>query len=739
MTSTPIGGPRSSASRLRAGRAGRALPLHRRRVKTRFDEPTSGPAPATTMLHGTRPRSTRSSTTPTPSGRSTSTWPYLNSPHPGRRGSGGAEQMNTEAAAARKRGLRYGYHNHAHEFTIDLRAGGTTPWERLHGRARPEARPPRGGPLLGLHGRGSTSARPTRWPSPTRSSATAPLEVRQYHVKAGPRRRAHVRSPTWPTSAPVSSTSRRSSGRHQVEEYIVENDTPDVSPLTSAAVREALPGARLVLSHLPPERAPRRSTWGPCRARGEGSRPAPAGGVVRRAGARRRSPRLELSPRSATVAAHHRIRKQESRGTQARHRRVARQGADDRGLPRPRVCRRVVRRSHPRPARTTPRTPRPRSRTSRGVASGSTSTTTSSPSTSSADKKSHITKLKELLKDADELYLATDEDREGEAIAWHLLDELKPKAPGPADGLPRDHQARDPRRRREPARAQHAPRRGPGDPPHPRPPLRLRGLPGPVEEGHVRPVRRPRPVRRDPPGRRPGARADRFRFASYWDLEGTFDAGSDARAADVPGPAALRRRRPRRPRLRLRSRRPAQEVRPRPPRPQPRRGPGRGARGHDVRGPLGRVQALPPLAVRPVPHDHPPAGGQPQARHELERDDVGGAAALRERLHHLHAYRLHDALQRRGRGGARPGARAVRRGVPPRHPADLHLQGQERAGGARGDPARRRLVPHPGADRADRRPVPALRADLDAHRRLPDEGRDRPHGLDPPRRRRGDR
>ena len=45
------------------------------------------------------------------------------------------------------------------------------------------------------------------------------------------------------------------------------------------------------------------------------------------------------------------------------------------------------------------------------------------------DKKAHMTKLKGLLKDADELYLATDEDREGEAIAWHLLDELKPKVP----------------------------------------------------------------------------------------------------------------------------------------------------------------------------------------------------------------------------------------------------------------------------------------------------------------------
>ena len=104
-------------------------------------------------------------------------------------------------------------------------------------------------------------------------------------------------------------------------------------------------------------------------------------------------------------------------------------------------------------------------------------------------KKDVIRDLKAALKDADELYLATDEDREGEAISWHLLEVLKPTVPVQADGLPRDHPLGHRGRRRQLPRHRLRPRRRPGEPPHRRPPLRLPGVGGVLAQDQARACR----------------------------------------------------------------------------------------------------------------------------------------------------------------------------------------------------------------------------------------------------------
>ncbi|HSE70237.1 MAG TPA: DNA topoisomerase, partial [Nocardioidaceae bacterium] len=144
----------------------------------------------------------------------------------------------------------------------------------------------------------------------------------------------------------------------------------------------------------------------------------------------------------------------------------------------------------------------------------------------SSDKKSHITKLKKLLKDASELYLATDEDREGEAIAWHLLDELKPKVPvkrmvfheitpqaiNAAVENPRDIddnlvEAQEARRILDRLYGYEVS------------PVLWKKVMSGLSAGRVQSVATRLIVARE-------RERMAFRAASYWDLEGTFDAGA---------------------------------------------------------------------------------------------------------------------------------------------------------------------------------------------------------------------
>ena len=144
----------------------------------------------------------------------------------------------------------------------------------------------------------------------------------------------------------------------------------------------------------------------------------------------------------------------------------------------------------------------------------------------SRDKKPHMTKLKGLLKDASELYLATDEDREGEAIAWHLLDELKPKVPvhrmvfheitpqaiAAAVESPRDIdmdlvEAQEARRILDRLYGYEVS------------PVLWKKVMSGLSAGRVQSVATRLVVDRE-------KERMAFRSASYWDLEGTFDAGA---------------------------------------------------------------------------------------------------------------------------------------------------------------------------------------------------------------------
>ena len=121
-----------------------------------------------------------------------------------------------------------------------------------------------------------------------------------------------------------------------------------------------------------------------------------------------------------------------------------------------------------------------------------------------ASRKKVLKELKDAAKEADTIYMATDPDREGEAIGWHLAEELgrgERKEDPPAD-VQRDHEEGRAFRARASHRDQQADGRRAAGPPRPRPPGRLQDQPAPLGQGPPWSERRPGAVRRPEAGLR---------------------------------------------------------------------------------------------------------------------------------------------------------------------------------------------------------------------------------------------
>ena len=157
-----------------------------------------------------------------------------------------------------------------------------------------------------------------------------------------------------------------------------------------------------------------------------------------------------------------------------------------------------------------------------GAARRRTSTTTSKPLYIVTRQEEEVAELKRALKDATELYLATDEDREGEAIAWHLLEVLKPKVPVKRMVFHEITREAIHAPSTRPATSTAAGRRA-GGPAHPRPPLRLRGV-ARAAGSKVRAGCRPAACRSVATRLVVERERERMAFVArvYWDLVGTF-------------------------------------------------------------------------------------------------------------------------------------------------------------------------------------------------------------------------
>ena len=320
-----------------------------------------------------------------------------------------------------------------------------------------------------------------------------------------------------------------------------------------------------------------------------------------------------------------------------------------------------------------------------------------------ADKKKKVSELKKALKDADELFLATDEDREGEAIAWHLIQELKPKVPVKRmvfHEITRDAILRALENTRELDQdlvdAQETRRILDRLYGYEVSPVLWRKVRQGLSAGRVQSVATRLVVERE---------RERMAFVSadYWDVAGTFGVSTTAVPPPASPPSA-----PGSPSSRAtRSPRAATSTTGGGSRSAPasaaRRGDGERRRR---RAPVRRLlrpqpgdQAVHAPSRGAVHHLHHAAGGGPQAADVVAPGDAYRAGPVRERLHHLYAYRQPVAVVRGHERRAPPGGRAVRPRVRAGRAPAVRQQVEGRPGGARGDPPRGRLVPHPGAGR----------------------------------------
>ena len=347
-----------------------------------------------------------------------------------------------------------------------------------------------------------------------------------------------------------------------------------------------------------------------------------------------------------------------------------------------------------------------------------------------SDKKAKVSELKKLLKNADELLLATDEDREGEAIAWHLLEVLQPKVPVrrmvfheiTRDAIQRalgetrevDQRLVDAQETRRILDRLYG---------YEVSPVLWKKVMQGLSAGRVQSVAVRLVVERERERRA-------FVSAGYWDIRGVFDPGSfEAKLAAVDGKRVAQGRDFAQDGT-LKSADLAQLDE---------------AEARELAAGLEGVT----FAVRSAdekPYTRRPAAPfmtstlQQEASRKL-RYTAQTTMRVAQRLYEngYITYMRTDSTtlsESALAGRAQAGRRALRRRLDPGRAAPVHAQGEERPGGARGDPPGRRLVPDAEGARARAEPrrARALRPDLEAHARLADGRRARPDRHAPARR-----